>query len=239
MNIAICDDEQTCIDEISERLRCVADSMEEKCTIISCDSGEKLIDLCKSNAIDAVFLDIAMPDVNGFKTAERLMEIQKNLILVFVSNNDNMVYLSYEYRPFWFVPKSQIDMLDMVFKKIIRKIRFDKKCNDNVHILTGKAEFVVDVLNTAYFVTDDHYVQMVMINKQKSESYRCRLKDIESRLSESWFVRSHNRYLVNYRMVRVIEKSTLILKNGEEIPISRSRVSDVKSGFQNYLRSIR
>ena len=54
-----------------------------------------------------------------------------------------------------------------------------------------------------------------------------------------WFVRTHNRYLVNIRQIHFISNNTVILSNKEEIPISRAQLDIVKDKFQDYLRSIR
>ena len=54
-----------------------------------------------------------------------------------------------------------------------------------------------------------------------------------------WFVRTHNRYLLNIMKINSISNNTVILSNKEEIPISRAQLDIVKDKFQDYLRSIR
>lgn len=240
MRIAICDDERIYIDTISFYLNKISSKNNKKCDIITCQRGEALIDLCGKEKIDAVFLDISMPGINGFETAEQLLKIRKNLIIVFVSSKESMVFSSYEYKPFWFVPKSQIAMLEIVINKLFEKLDAESTENTLVTINVENNKVIeINLKELAYFKTDDHYIQLAMKDKTYSISYRNKIDNIEEQLSKYWFVRIHNRYLVNCRLISGIENNLCKLINGEEIPISRAKMQQTKEVFQNYLRSIR
>lgn len=240
MKIAICDDERIYIDTISFYLNKISSKNNKKCEITTCQRGEALVDLCSKEKIDAVFLDISMPGINGFETAEQLLEIRKNLIIIFVSSKESMVFSSYEYKPFWFVPKSQITMLEIVINKLFKKIDAESVENTLIAInVENKKVIEVDLKELAYFKTDDHYIQLVMKDKSCSISYRNKIDNIEEQLSKYWFVRIHNRYLVNCRLISGIENNLCKLVNDEVIPVSRAKMSQTREVFQNYLRSVR
>lgn len=93
-------------------------SRDIKCNILTCNRGEKFIELCQKEKVDAGFLDISMPGLNGFETAEKILEIRKKIEIVFVSSKEKLINSSYEYKPFWLVPKSQISMLEIVIRKV-------------------------------------------------------------------------------------------------------------------------
>lgn len=240
MNIAICDDEHIFIDKISAYIEEQAKLHNKQCDILICHRGDKLVELCQKEKVDAVFLDISMPGLNGFETAEKILELRKNIVIVFVSSKEKMVYSSYEYKPFWFVPKSQMSMLEIVIKKLFDKIECQE--NDlqyiNVNVENNRV-IEIDMKNVLYFKTCDHYIQIVNKENETSKSYRNKLDNIEEQLSKYWFTRVHSRYLINCRMISTIEKTFCTLINGEKIPISRSKMSHTKEVFQNYLRSIR
>ena len=90
-----------------------------------------------------------------------------------------------------------------------------------------------------YFKTEGHYINYFCNDGYKSESFRCPKCEVEMQLEGLWFVRTHNRYLVNIRQIHSISNNTVILSNKEEIPISRAQLDIVKDKFQDYLRSIR
>lgn len=240
LDIAICDDEQIFISKISEYIISATNNQGIKCRIHNCQRGTELIKLCEEKNIDAVFLDIAMPGINGFETAEQLLKIRSNLILIFVSSKETMVFSSYEYKPFWFVPKSQISMMEIVVNKLIQKIESETKEYPIIAINVEDNRVVeIDIREIAYFKTDDHYIRIVMKSGKKSDSYRYKLDAIEKQLEDKWFVRVHSRYLVNCRMISLIERNSCILVNKEQIPISRTNMASVKEIFQKYLRSRR
>lgn len=240
MNIAICDDEQLYIDTITSYLLTVSKTNNKGCNILKCNRGDALIELCQKKKIDAVFLDISMPGINGFETAEKLLKIRDNLVIVFVSSKESMVFNSYEYKPFWFVPKSKISMLEIVINKLIKKIEMDENESRSVTINVENNKVIdLNFREIAYFKTDDHYIQAVMKDKTKSISYRNKLDNIEIQLIKHWFIRIHSRYLVNCRMISTIEKTDCVLINGDRLPISRANMSKTKEKFQDYLRCIR
>lgn len=86
MQIAICDDEKLYIDTISSYVNKISKKHNKKCDIFTCCRGETLVEMCEKEVFDAVFLDISMPGINGFKTAEKLLKIRKNTVIIFVSS---------------------------------------------------------------------------------------------------------------------------------------------------------
>ncbi|MCD8049209.1 MAG: LytTR family DNA-binding domain-containing protein [Clostridia bacterium] len=239
IEIAICDDEKIYIDEISERIRRAAGECEVRAVIHTCDSGEDLIKLCEEKAVDAAFLDIAMPGTDGFKTAERLSEIKSDILLVFVSSREAMVFSSYEYKPFWFVPKSQIEMLDTVIKKLIKTVQKSQNLIRSIPLrLEDKETIELDLENVMYIKSEGHYLNMFFKDGTKSGSLRGAMYDIERQLEEYGFVRCHKQFLVNCRAISLIENAHCVLIDKTKLPISRASMKKTKEIFQKYLRSI-
>lgn len=234
--IAICDDE----DFFNEQLyKCLEKKLRDvPCRFICVKSGAGLIQLCKSRKIDAVFLDIAMPGISGFETARQLRLIRDDMILIFVSSMENMVYSSYEYQPFWFIPKSQMWLLDRAVENMIKRLT-QKQWKDRPVQLRLETKVVeIDTGNIEYFYTEGHYIKFVERSGRVSDSYRCKLGIVEEQLKDCGFIRTHKRFLVNMKCVCSISKNMLELHGGSTVPVSRSNMAAVKRKFQEYLRSI-
>ncbi len=75
MKIAICDDEKKYIDEISDYISKITLNRGREYKIFICKNGYEIVELCKKEKLDAIFLDIAMPGFDGFETAKQLLEI--------------------------------------------------------------------------------------------------------------------------------------------------------------------
>ena len=240
MRIAICDDEQVFIDQICTRINNISKTRNIDCQIQTFTTGETLLEECKKDGFDAVFLDIAMPDIDGFEVAKKLSKLSPDINLIFVSSKESLVFSSYEYSPLWFVPKSQLQLLETAVNKIISKTE-NKALEKKLFPLQIEKNTMVklSLTNVLYIKSTAHYLNIYFANNvQPSESYRNSLNKVEALLKNHFFVRCHSRYLVNCRNISKIQSGFCILHNEERIPISRNKMAATKECFQNYLRSI-
>lgn len=239
MNIAICDDELIFVEKLQRKIQKEFARHGEECSFVTATSGKELIKLCKEQKIDVVFLDVVMPEINGFATADEIKKIRESIILVFVSGKNDAVFASYEYNPIWFIPKKQIDLIGRAVDKIIEKKKTHDEENRIIQLKLGNRIMDIDQKTVLYMKTDGHYVRIIYEDGSVSESFRCKLKEIEPQLESTWFLRVHNRYLVNLSLSNEIKNGCIILRNREQIPISRPKIECTKEKFQDYLRSIR
>ena len=63
------------------------------------------------------------------------------------------------------------------------------------------------------------------------------MQALEEQMDSMGFLRVHKGYLVNYRFIRRITDTDAVLTNGEEIPMSRLRVQDVRSRYLQLMQS--
>ena len=211
MRIAICDDEKVFAENILRKLKFEFGKRSQECSFVTVNRGEELLDICSKEKIDVVFLDIMMPGFDGFNIAERLRQTKKDIMIVFVSNKENTVFSSYKYNPIWFIPKNQMQFVEPVVDKIINRMKENEEDLSLVQIKMGSRVVELDI----------------------------RKCEVEMQLEGLWFVKTHNRYLVNIRQIHSISNNAVTLSDREKIPISRAQLDIVKDKFQDYLRSIR
>lgn len=80
-----------------------------------------------------------------------------------------------------------------------------------------------------YCKSDGNYTEVYLKNGDK-EVLSKKLKDVESLIGETVFLRVHNSYLVNMKYLKEFIKtdgSYLILENGASIPVSRTKKADL------------
>src|SRR5699024_10776096 len=71
------------------------------------------------NAIDVVFLDIEMPDINGLELADQLLEIDPTLSIVFVTAFNEYAVEAFSLHVMDYIMKPvQVDRLSMTVKRI-------------------------------------------------------------------------------------------------------------------------
>ncbi len=224
IRIAICDDDEKFLDKIENMLQ---NSIEIDAEILRFNSG---IDLLKSNIkkIDILFIDIEMPEISGFDVMEKLGEL--NIIVIFVSNYAEKVYKSIKYSPFRFIRK---DVIAEEIKEAIASAKERLIAKNKSIILNVKRNMVKvsieDILYIESFVN-----KLVFITENKTYEIRGSLNSYKDDILFKNFCMPHRSYLVNLSKISSIEKSDLILVNGEKIPISKKRKKDIEAAFISY-----
>ena len=80
------------------------------------------MNICKTLSVDAIFLDIDIPEMNGFQIAKNVRKLYPDCMIIFCSSHNELVYESFEYEPFWFLCKSDYERkLDSVLEKSFKK----------------------------------------------------------------------------------------------------------------------
>ena len=81
MNVIYVDDEQL----LRENFRATAESITEIDHLLIFDSSTSALEWAEKHPVDAAFLDIQMPGMNGIELARRLKRIDENMGIVFVT----------------------------------------------------------------------------------------------------------------------------------------------------------
>lgn len=186
---------------------------------------------------DVVFLDIDMPEINGFVIAGDLKSINPNMIIIFVSNLENLVIDSIRYRPLAFIRKSRmeqdllnnLDLLqnslqetDIVFYVEINGVSTAISLNDIIYFETVNHDLYVQTMYNSY-------------RKKRNRNNELNLKLLYEQYKAEGFILVSRNYLVNYRFIDVITRDNIILKNKNKIKTSYRNVSDIKRIYQQFL----
>lgn len=102
MKFVICDDEKIFLKKLSEKIKFYLVERGVDAELKICSRGKDLLGFSEKIKIDAFFLDIDMPEINGFQIAKNIRTLYPNCIIVFCSNHNELVYESFEYEPFGF-----------------------------------------------------------------------------------------------------------------------------------------
>lgn len=234
LKIAVCDDDKTMLATIENKIDISYKQNNTEHEIHTFLSGKNFLNSHKKSHFDVVFLDIDMPETNGFDIAEQVNSISETLI-VFVTSHDELVYSSIKFRPFRFIRKSYLETeLNEVLTAV--NAEFMKRCAERKFMFQTKfSEVFVDLSLVEYI---EIYGHQLMVHLKDNECLECygSLSDMERELNNFDFVRTHKSYLVNCKYIYSIEKSQIMLDDKTVIPLSRYKIESVKQSFRNYLR---
>lgn len=238
LRVGICDDKEEDLERIRQTLQEALQTFHRPvrmhCRLFR--DGEQMYQSSREELYHLFFLDIEMPDVDGFKLAERLSMDRPRARLIFVSGHESFVFDSQEYTPFWFVRKG---MLEHDMQRALRKYfqvtameRISYRLQDGL----GFCEILLrDIL---YIECCGHTLTIFKTDGKSLKKYGS-LKTMEEELAGHGFLRIHKSCLANQIYIEEVGKREVYLKNGRELEMGRDRRKAVREAMILYERERR
>ena len=227
----IIDDERLARAELKKMLSEYPD-IEVLAEASNANEGIELIHQLDPNVI---FLDIQMPEKNGF---ELLQELDRLPIVVFTTAHDEFAIKAFEVSAIDYLlkpidPNRLVDTIQKlqgivfkdeevdVFKKENRNILSE---SDQVFVKDGEKCWFVTLAEIRLFESVGNYARVFFANNKplilKS------LNSLEERLDAKTFFRANRKHIVNLKMIEKVEPFfngglLLEIKGGEKIEVSR------------------
>ena len=209
----------------------------------ACRSAIEAKDIMDQEVIDAIFIDINMPDLNGM---EFVKQMQVPPLVVFTT-----AYSEYAIEGF------KVDAVDYLlkpfglqdFQRAAQKVKHRYELEHRT--MTEESSIVVDELDSdAMFLKSDYktirinisdirYVEgmseylKIYIEDHKPLVVLLSMKRLEERLPSNSFMRIHRSYIINLRKILEVNKNRVILGEDAYLPIG----DNYKEAFNDYLAS--
>lgn len=206
-------------------------------------NADEAIQILNSSAIDVLFLDIQMPEKNGFQLLESLDNC--DFEVVFVTAYDEFALKAFEVSALDYLLKPiDKNRLDKVMKQLIsassQKLALTETSNKNTPLSSEDKFFIKDgdkcwfvsISDVFLFESQGNYIQ-VFFNDQRPLMLKS-LNLLEERLDPKKFFRANRKHIVNMEFIEKIETwfnggLLLHLKNGQEIEVSRRQAAKFKN----------
>ena len=229
LKIAVCDDEKNICDYIEKRVTDYLAKIDENAEISVFYDSAPLLEACKkSNDFDIIFLDIKMKTINGVDCAKLLRENDVNSLIVFVTSSAEYVFSGYEVKAFRYILKTDlVNAFDRIFAECLTEL---KKNIDKVFPLKTTSVVKNIPLNDILYFESNKRV-LIVHTKGEDHSFYGKLDDIEEGLQNDNFIRIHQSFLVNAFKINSVSKTEVTLKNGDILPVSKSRATAVKEAY--------
>lgn len=233
INIGICDDELCCRLKIKDMLEKILNSYPTNYNICEFSSGESLLNDYPKN-LDILIMDIQMKNINGMDTARKIRVFDENLEIIFMTSFTEFMQEGYEVKAYRYMLKPISEK--KISKNIIPCIEETMKKRSNY--LTIKVKNYVNRIkidSITYIETDRPNI--LIYTSDKTYTTKMSISKIEKILSKYGFFRCHNSYIINLKLVESMN-SNFIKVHGENIPISKYRIKELKLAITNILGDI-
>jgi DNA-binding LytR/AlgR family response regulator len=231
---AIVEDEEIFLNRSKELL---ANTFKERKADVAFDffmSGEEFLPMMEQHFhYDIIFLDIEMPGMDGIALCRRIREISPDALVVFISNKESLVFQTFEVQPFRFIRKSELD--EMVFSlvdSILAELSRRQQKIIKIEEASGGDVYSFDVRKILYI--EAQRKDCAIVTEDGLTTLRSKLMTLEDKLAGQDFIKIHRSFLVNLSCITKIQKDSVLLKNGHELPLSRNMREQVKQAFLNH-----
>lgn len=250
IRVLIVDDEMLARERIAQLLQKEIDIE----IIGECRSGLEAVNFLRHSKVDVVFLDIQMPELNGFEVLQHLPP-KKIPFIVFVTAYDTFAIqafdihaLDYLLKPF---DRERFqDALKQIRDRTKKEQIFLKKVSSLVmHVssnspyltkLSIKSHGKILLLPTSdifWIEAKGNYLQIQ--TNQQMLIYRGTIKYLESKLDPSSFIRVHRSSIINVSVIKELQlvshhRYTLLLRSGVAFDVGKTFRSRVSNLLRNY-----
>ena len=233
IRIAICDDDKTAT-FLHENI--VKESL-QKCGIgyeitTYTQSANLIYDIVEDSFFyDLVLLDIEMPKVSGMEIPEIIKPCLPNIKIIFVTSHTEYAIDAYELSIFRYVPKSELEKrLPIAIVDAAKLIELEVGQEYTIET-SSRMERIA--FRDIFYVQRDGKNASIVSNTGVSK-VRKSLQQVYNELDPQEFIFIDRGYIVNIIQIMKINNGMALLKNGEQLPISRSHLQKVKQQISKF-----
>lgn len=231
------DDEPNALEVLRMQLEQFCEGIE---ILAECPGGEEGVEAIEELQPDLVFLDIEMPQLNGFDVLEKTKHL--NYRVVFTTAYDQFAIRAIKHAALDYLLKP-IDIEDLQLavqkakqtqqhfdlshqvKDLLQKLQPHEHLNQKIALSDGNALVLHEVTDIIRAESDSNYTHIYLVNGKKITLTKT-LKEMESRLNGRPFFRIHQSHIINTQFIDKIikgENALVVLKDKSVLQISRSK----------------
>ncbi len=177
---------------------------------------------------DLLVLDIQLSEgLSGMDLAKKVRETDSNVTIIFLTNDPQYVFAGYEVAAArYFMKPVSADQLYPLLNELAQALPKEKK----YWIFSADGNKIkLDVEEVQAVEVMKHYIY-IYTAKETYET-KLSLSEAQQALGESGFISPHRSYLVQLGKIRRITRSSVIMENGQEVPLSRNKYKEINEAF--------
>lgn len=235
IKVGICDDNEIFLKEIQ---KIIMDYLQSKHITVDTHiylEGEKLLkDLNKETyPFDLLFLDVDMPHIDGIELAQKIRQIDKKVLLVFLTSIEDRVYETFKFNTFRFI------------RKLFRRTEIKECLDAAIEVLQKHQEtYVLKSQEGLVKLPIEDIISITYINRhlEMETTTGCYIskvvpfKEIIQQFKDKNFVCIHRSAMVNVKYIKTINKTFIKLDNNQKLSISRYKFNEIFEVFTNYAK---
>ena len=208
------------------------------------DDGLDVLKFLQHNKVDAIFLDINIPSLDGVLLAQNISQFAHKPFIVFITAWKEHAVEAFELEAFDYILKPyQESRIVTMLQKLesswqqqqsgnVNVVSSAPRENDTVNLIKDE-RIIVTPVNDIYYA-EAHEKMTFVYTRRESYVMPMNITEFCSKLPSSHFFRCHRSFCVNLNKIREIEpwfNNTYILRLRDlefQVPVSRSKVKEFR-----------
>lgn len=205
------------------------------------------IELIRQSTPDLIFMDIHLPDGNGFDVLNSLPSLRSKIIFVTAYDDYAIKAFKYSTVDYLLKPFDPLDLMRALNRYLSEEIDHSKKQNaallgnketlNKMALPTSDGLEIVTIEDLEYCSADNNYTYL-HFNSGNRLVVSKTLKHFDELLPNKQFFRIHQSHLIQLAAVQSYSRTdggTVKMKSGELLPVSRRK----KESLEKRLKSMR
>lgn len=232
IKVLICDDEPAFVDQMAQAIQNQPLPKEVSINITRTSQSETLTDEQLSQ-YQIMFLDVMMEPCGGMELARRVRKLGNHAVLIFVTNYVQFSPEGYEVRAFRYVLKQELEKrLPSYFCDALTEILREEKVLE--YSVNGEG-YQIPHAKILYLESRQRMIYLHAVNSEQAEyHFYGTLENLTEELEPEGFLRIQKSYLVNMAHIQKLNFNRVRLNDGEELPVSQKRYSELKMRYLNW-----
>lgn len=238
MKIALVDDEQRYLDEMTKLVR---DFCAQRCCqieIVPFLSGETFLDSFEDGGFSAVFMDIYMDGIDGIAAALKMRGIDSKCVLVFLTSSADFMPDAFSCHAFEYIIKPFSPQ--RIFQVLTDILEVLPPLQKYIEVISDRKTVRIFLYEITSVITDAHYLDIALIDGQTLHCRMTMSEFVELTGGDSRFLPVNKGILVNAEYILEFEDNCCIMENGAKFPIRvRGRLKIEQAARDYHFRKIR
>lgn len=230
IRVAIVDDDEAIRFKLKQYIRDYEKTREEKFHISLFSDAADLVGPYKK-LYDIIFLDVQMERMDGFTAAEEVRKVDKEVVIIFVTNMSGYAIKGYKVDALSYVvkPVLYVDLAQQLDKAITR-VSYNRTA---FLLVTLNSEILrLDISKIAYMESIEHRVNIHM--EHETVTIYNSLMKLENLVKDYHFSKCNSGYLVSLSHVESIDKDMVVV-GGDRLVISRSKKKSFMTALADFI----
>ena len=203
--------------------------------VATCRNAFEAQQVLETEAIDLIFVDINMPDMNGLDFVRSLTTAHYIVFTTahaefalegFKLNAIDYLLKPFDYNEFMKATQKVISLVDLVERchaaeSAVAQNEAEEADKEYISVKADYKTQLVKIADIVYLESAGEYVRL-HIEGSSTITTLFRLKNMETTLPQETFLRVHRSYIVNIKRIASYTKGRIFLDNGEYIPLGEN-----------------